>query len=704
MLLKRTHNHASDKAQSFCRSLRGVRVCLTDELASYLSPQDITDVRRACAFMMRAHAGQRRASGEPYAIHPLQVALILAQRRLDAATIVTALLHDVLEDTDVAAQQLRGMFGADVESLVRGVSQLSRLHIPSERERDAENFRRFLLAISDDIRVLLVKLADRLHNMRTLHFLSEDRQRRIAAETMDVHARLAERMGLRDIADEMDDRALEVLESDAIAAIRQRLDDMRERDGGHIETIIKHIEAILHKHGLHGRVEGREKAIHSIWQKLQNKERAFEKLSDIFAFRVIVADAKACYETLGAIHQSHRMVHGQLKDYISSPKPNGYRSLHTVVLGAYHRPIEIQIRSEQMHHEAEHGLAAHHCYKSGWHHDVKKDWLDSLLHISEKSTDADDFLRHTRLEMYRDQVFCFTPRGDMKVLPQGGTALDFAYSLHSDVGAHAIGAKVNGYERPLGYALSNGDRVEIECGDDVIIHEGWEHMAHTGKARSHILQALRNRTRDEFTDLGKRLWVALVGDASYVPSADELLQMKADDMPSLFWSLGSGKISLGHVMSCVKTGRAMDVVSLDGLRLGVSLHYGDCCYGMDGEEEMLAILRQNYGLMLHRRDCDVRDKKEVVRVRWRGEEGERHHVQLQCSLLHRRGSLAAMSQVISKSHGNIMNITTLHHTAERFHIVLSLELRDFAHQNLIMKRLEDLDEVCAVSAILVRGA
>lgn len=681
---------------------------LLKEAQGYLGENELSLIRKACAFALRAHRDQKRDSGERYATHPLAVALILAEMRLDKESIIAGLLHDVLEDTALGEELIKRHFGDGVAFLVRGVSKISHLQISSRDARAAENFRRFLLAATNDVRVLLIKLADRLHNMRTLHFVhDETRRRRIARETMNVHALLAERMGMNHISQEMDDLALHILDKDAFNAISRHLNHMRKKEGDHIAHIVTCLENSLAKISLDARVEGRQKSIHSIWRKLQDKDIPLESLPDIFAFRIIVSSREDCYHALGIIHQTYRAIHGTLKDYISVPKINGYRSLHTIVIGPYHRAIEIQIRDETMHQEAEYGMAAHRFYKSGQIDNKDSLWLKSLLSLSDDYKNTEHFLQNIRHEMHRENIFCFTPKGELVTLLKGASVLDFAYAIHTEIGGKCIGAKVNGQVRDVSTILENGDRVEIECGKKIIIHEGWEEIAHTGRARAHIRDYVRKSGRKEFIKLGSMLLRWMNNGKSIRLAKDHLMTLGAKDEKSALVALGEGLLSLGFVRQTLplekKSEKKTNAMPLEDLQAGIAIHHAPCCHPLP-HDEISGIMRQGFGLMIHTRECLARTKKKQsipfsIPLLWGAKQNE-HFLHLQCAIRHKRGSLASLSHAIFECGGNIANIRTLKKTGDRFHILLDVTLGNKHEGGRLIERVRALDVVLSVSSVV----
>ena len=481
---------------------------LVERVREYDPSADEEALNRAYVFAMKAHGSQVRASGDPYFSHPLEVAGILTDYRLDTASIVTALLHDTIEDTPATLEDIRGHFGDEVARLVDGVTKLTRIELGSEHTKQAENFRKLVLAMSEDIRVLVVKLADRLHNMRTLHHVADaEKRRRIALETMEIYAPLAERVGMQRMKDELEDLAFAQLNPDARDSIMARLSFLRTEGTNLVSRVIVELGKTLNKSAVSAKVTGREKSPYSIWRKMQRKNVGFELLADIMAFRILVDTPDDCYRALGAIHSAYPGVPGRFKDYISTPKPNGYRSLHTGVIGPERSRIEIQIRTSEFHEIAEHGVAAHWQFKQGAEKTDGRQyrWLRELLEILEHASGPEEFLEHTKLAMFQDQVFCFTPKGDLINLPSGATPVDFAYAVHSEVGDTCVGAKINGRIMPLRTLLQNGDQVEIITSRVQTPSPVWERFAVTARARARIRRFIRGKQREEYVELGLSL-------------------------------------------------------------------------------------------------------------------------------------------------------------------------------------------------------
>src|SRR5687767_6764642 len=511
---------------------------------------------------MKAHGAQKRASGDPYFSHPIEVAGILTDLKLDDQTIVTAILHDTIEDTLATPEEIQKLFGPDIARLVDGVTKLSKIEAQSENERAAENLRKFLLALSDDIRVLLVKLADRLHNMRTLHHVpDEDKRRRIAKETMDIYAPLAERIGMYEIMNEMQSLAFRELEPDAYASITRRLAQLHDAGGDLVSRIGLGLQLHLADHGLEADVMGREKHPFSIWKKMAERHISFEQLSDVMAFRVIVDGVDDCYRALGLIHERWPMVPGRYKDYVSTPKRNGYRSLHTSIIHDSKTRIEIQIRDKAMHAQAERGLAAHWAYKEGKPVDnIKVPWIEDLVEILDHADSPEELLEHTRMAMYQDRIFAFTPKGELIQLPKGATPVDFAYAVHTDLGDRTVGAKVNGRMVPLRTILENGDQVQILKSKAQEPQPQWLNFVVTGKARAAIRRYVRHKERDELIALGRKIYDEIVArlpaELDKEASKRALKKLKIENEAELMVAIARKRVRDESLMEALMPGSA----------------------------------------------------------------------------------------------------------------------------------------------------
>src|SRR6266705_4517770 len=489
-------------------------------------------LNRAYVYAMKAHGEQKRASGDPYFSHPLEVAAILTDLKLDDATIAAALLHDTIEDTTATRAEIDQMFGKDIGALVEGLTKLKKLELVTKEAKQAENLRKLLLAIADDVRVLLVKLADRLHNMRTLSHMPPDARRRTAEETLDIYAPLAGRMGMHEMREELEDLAFRELNPDAYGVVNQRLVALAERNVELIAEIEQQLARKLADRGIAAKVSGRQKRPYSVWRKMERKSVGFEQLSDIIGFRIVVERVEDCYRALGAVHMTWPVVPGRFKDYVSTPKQNDYRSIHTTVIGPGRQRVELQIRTRDMHEIAEYGIAAHALYKDGVgspsellsRESNAYGWLRHTIELLAEGSNPEEFLEHTKLELFHDQVFCFTPKGTLIALPRNATPIDFAYAVHTDVGNTAVGCKINGQIAPLVSELANGDEVEILTSKAQIAPPAaWESIVVTGKARAAIRRATRVAVRNQYAGLGRRIVERVFAQAKK-DYADEKLQ------------------------------------------------------------------------------------------------------------------------------------------------------------------------------------
>src|SRR5215218_367311 len=533
---------------------------LVERVRSYNPDTDEDLLNRAYVYAMKAHGSQTRASGDPYFSHPLEVAAILTGLKLDDATIVAALLHDTIEDTEATRAEIDNMFGHEIGALVEGLTKLKRLELVSREAKQAENLRKLLLAIADDVRVLLVKLADRLHNMRTLDFVPTESRRRIAEETLDIYAPLAGRMGMQEMREELEDLSFRSLDPEAYIVVMQRLDALAERNRNLIGEIESQLSKNLQKNGVVARVYGRRKQPFSIWTKMERKSVGFEQLSDIFGFRLVMTELESCYRALGVVHTTWPVVPGRFKDYISTPKQNDYRSIHTTVIGPGNQRVELQIRTEEMEQIAEFGIAAHAFYKDGVGSPtelLKREsnafaWLRHTIAVLSDGANPEEFLEHTKLELFHDQVFCFTPKEKLIALPRQANVIDFAYAVHTDVGNSAVGCKINGKFAPLSSELANGDEVEVLTSEaQSAPPSAWETLAVTGRARAAIRRATRTAVRDQYVGLGRRI-VERLFERAKIEYADDKLR---GALPRL------ARASIDDVMAAVGRGemKASDV-------------------------------------------------------------------------------------------------------------------------------------------------
>ena len=713
---------------------------LVERVKTYDPGADEEALNRAYVFAMQNHGSQIRDSGDPYFSHPIEVAGILTEYRLDAATIITALLHDIIEDTDVTLDRVQDLFGSNVARLVDGVTKLTRIELQSDRSRQAENFRKLFLAMSEDIRVLLVKLADRLHNMRTLHYIKKsEKRRRISLETMEIYAPLAERIGMQKFKVELEDKAFAELHPDARASVVTRLRYLEKQGGDLVARILDQLQATLGKGGVHASLSGREKTPFSIWMKMQRKDVAFEQLSDIMAFRVLVPSVEDCYRTLGLLHAAYPMVPGRFKDYISTPKPNGYKSLHTGLIGPERHRIEIQIRTQSMHDVAEMGVAAHWDYKQ-----KAKDrssslsqtdgrqyrWVRELLEILDHASSPEEFLEHTKLEMFQDQVFCFTPKGDLIALPGGSTPVDFAYAVHTQIGDTCVGAKVNGRIVPLRSLLANGDQVDIITSPKQTPNPEWERFVVSGKARARIRRYVRGQKREQHVELGRKILTQVFREYGYDVTekalSSVLKKFKAESTDDLRARVGEGVYTGRDVVTSVypalkdvdalesprpprKTGgqsgeqktAGKTAVGLRGLIPGMAVHFSRCCHPLPGDR-VVGIVTTGKGVTIHTIDCEQLENfsdqpERWIDLAWDKESHDMIYVaRVSVVISNKTGSLGELTTVIAKNGGNITNLKITGRHTDFFDILVDIDVRDAKHLVNIIAALRAATAIVSV--------
>ncbi|MDN4630170.1 bifunctional (p)ppGpp synthetase/guanosine-3',5'-bis(diphosphate) 3'-pyrophosphohydrolase [Sphingomonas sp. PsM26] len=690
---------------------------LVDRVLDYDPTANEALLNRAYVFSMQAHGSQKRANGDPYFSHPIEVAGILTDLHLDDETIATAILHDTIEDTVATPEEITRLFGANVARLVDGVTKLSKIEAQTENERAAENLRKFLLAMSDDIRVLLVKLADRLHNMRTLHFIKNpDKRKRIARETMDIYAPLAERIGMYEFMKEMQTLAFEQLEPEAYESIVRRLAQLKEGGGDRIAKIGSGLKLLLSRHGLEAELSGREKHPFSIWKKMAERHISFEQLSDIMAFRAIVPSEEACYEALGVIHRRWPMVPGRFKDYISTPKRNGYRSLHTTVIHADNTRVEIQIRTHEMHEEAELGLAAHWAYKQDKvRPDTQHSWITDLVEILDNAESPEELLEHTRMAMYQDRIFAFTPKGELHQLPKGATPIDFAYAVHTDLGDQAVGAKINGRVVPLRTTIDNGDQVQILRSKAQEPQPNWLNFAITGKARAAIRRHLRQKERTETQALGRKMYDELVSrlpaPLSSEAQAVALQRLKVVDEPALLEAIARRRITDAAVMEALMPGSAgteamrdlppqSSAISILGLTPGVAFDLAECCHPVPGDR-IVGLRRPEAGIEVHAIDCEIlsdADDADWVDLSW-GDESEGATGRISVEVKNEPGALGTIATIIGAQKANIVNLR-LDNRDTGFHTnTIDVEVHDVHHLMRVIGALRAADAVNGVARV-----
>ena len=716
---------------------------LVERVAKY-NPQVNEDLlNRAYVYAMQKHGAQTRASGDPYFSHPLEVAAILTDLKLDDASIAVALLHDTIEDTGATRAEIDQLFGPSIGKLVEGVTKLQRLELVSREAQQAENLRKLLLAVAEDIRVLLVKLADRLHNMRTIQFVREDKRARIAEETMEIYAPLAGRMGMQSMRDELEDLSFRVLNPEAYQTVARKLRDLAEKSGPLVDIIQSDLTSRLARNGIQAVIKGRQKRAYSIFSKMQRKSVGFEQLSDIFGFRVLVEEEADCYRALGVVHRAWPMVPGRFKDYISTPKQNEYRSIHTTIIGPRQQRVELQIRTKTMDEIAEYGIAAHPLYKDGIAADRDRlaaesgayAWLrQTVAHIAEGDA-PEEFLEHTKLELFQDQVFCFTPKGRLIALPRGATPIDFAYAVHTDVGDTCVGAKVNGRPTPLFQPLQNGDEVEIIRSKAQRAHAGWEAFAVTGKARAAIRRATRAQTRRQYSALGRHTLERKFeragkpfSDAALASVVSRLGFAEPDD---LLAAVGRGQVGSAAVLKAVYPDFRDERITVDApaeegwLSLGhPSLkfrlppldeangagHRLLSTRGSDGEipirfaadggavpgDRIVGIVTPGEGITIYPIHSPQLGKfdnepERWVDVRWdiSDASSERFPARIRVAALNEPGTLATIADVIGRTDANIDNVRMLGRGRDFTEMDIDVEVWNLKHLNRIIAGLNE---------------
>ncbi|MGU3574798.1 RelA/SpoT family protein [Brucellaceae bacterium C25G] len=725
-------------------------------------------LNKAYVYAMQKHGSQKRASGDPYFSHPLEVAAILTDMHLDEATIAIALLHDTIEDTDATRAEIDQLFGSEIGKLVEGLTKLKKLDLVSKKAVQAENLRKLLLAISDDVRVLLVKLADRLHNMRTLGVMREDKRLRIAEETMDIYAPLAGRMGMQDMREELEELAFRYINPEAWRAVTDRLAELLEKNRGILQKIESDLSELFAEKGIKASVKSRQKKPWSVFRKMETKALSFEQLSDIFGFRVVVDSIEDCYRALGVIHSTWSMVPGRFKDYISTPKQNDYRSIHTTIVGPSRQRVELQIRTRGMDDVAEYGVAAHSIYKdrgsgtdNNGGHSISKEtnayaWLRQTIETLSEGDNPEEFLEHTKLELFQDQVFCFTPKGRLIALPRGATPIDFAYAVHTDVGDSCVGAKVNGRIMPLMTKLQNGDEVEIIRSRAQVPPAAWESLVATGKARSAIRRATRSAVRKQYSGLGMRILERAFERAGKPFSKDILKpglpRLARKDVEDVLAAVGRGELTSSDVVKAVypdyqdtrvtnqtstKAGEKgwFNIQNATGMIFKVPEGGTDVetdnsskpgksalpIRGMNSDlpvrfapegavpgDRIVGILQPGAGITIYPIQSPALtaydDQPERwIDIRWDidGEMHERFPARILISTINSPGSLAEVAQIIAANDTNIHNLSMTRKAPDFTEMMVDVEVWDLKHLNRIISQLKD--SACVSSASRVNG-
>lgn len=691
---------------------------LAGEIANYLEPGQVNLVRRAYYYAEQAHDGQLRSSGEHYVTHPLAVATILADMHMDHQSLMAAMLHDVIEDTGIPKEALVGQFGESVANLVDGVSKLTQMKFGTKAEAQAENFQKMAMAMARDIRVILVKLADRLHNMRTLGALNAEKRRRIAKETLEIYAPIANRLGMNSIYAEFEDlgfKAMHPMRAERIASA------VKAARGNRKEIVNKIEESIVNcltREGMLGEVSGREKHLYSIYRKMRDKRKSFNEIMDVYAFRIVVDKADTCYRVLGAVHSLYKPIPGRFKDYIAIPKANGYQSLHTTLFGMHGVPIEIQIRTREMEELANKGIAAHWLYKSDGeekrnNHARARQWVQGLLELQKNAGNSLEFIENVKIDLFPDEVYVFSPKGRILELPKGATPVDFAYAIHTDIGSSCMACRVNRRMAPLSQLLESGATVEIITSPTARPSPSWLNFVVTGKARTHIRHALKQQQREESVTLGARLLekaldaqgakLADIEQSRIQALLDEYQQEELDD---LLESIGLGSRTAHLVARRLLTENAADFCSTAEAPLvihgteGMVLNYARCCTPIPGDP-IVGHLSAGKGMVVHRDNCknvaDIRNQPEkCIPLSWAKDIAGEFSVDLRIELAHQRGLIALLAATVSEANANIEKISVDERDGRMSIVQLSISLGDRVHLARVMRKLRNLAGVTRI--------
>lgn len=707
---------------------------LVAKIKSYNPKANDSLIQKAYIFAKTGHGNQKRHSGDPYFSHPLAVAEILTDLKVDDASIIAALLHDLVEDTEVTLDEVEKNFGEQVRHLVDGVTKLKKIESISTSERVAENFRKLTIAMSHDIRVLLIKLADRLHNMRTIFYMpSKEKKIKKARESLEIYAPLAARIGLNKIKDELQELSFEVLDPETRGFIIERLNELREEKKDYIEKIILSLSDKLKSEKVRFTISGREKTPYSIWLKMKNQNAGFHHLHDIMAFRIVVNNIAECYRVLGIINSSYNMIPNTFRDYISTPKENGYRSLHLAILGPFNKKIELQIRDKKMHEIAELGVAAHWTYKDKEKKSAKNvkkakeeteqyHWIRDLISLFENADRAGEVLEQNKLQMHKDEVFCFTPNGDIFNLPLGATAVDFAYAVHSAVGNNCVGAKINSVISPLRQKLENGDQVEIITAKNAKPSPNWLQFVATPKAKSSIKHFIRNEKFDEHRNLGRTILHKFFA-SKHLELNDAMIEknlnlFNAKNLDNLFVRIAEGVVTRQDVLAKLypnyqddskptailksndKRKKSEDALPIDGLVSGMAIHYGGCCNPIPGDA-IVGIINTGTGVTIHNQTCHnlkntALNPQRIIDVYWKDNVKNDHLYisRIRIVVENQAGSLADVTNIIARKHVNITNVRTTNRNVDYFEIVVEVEIKN-------VEQLEDVISALRISRKIV---
>ncbi|MBL6674635.1 MAG: bifunctional (p)ppGpp synthetase/guanosine-3',5'-bis(diphosphate) 3'-pyrophosphohydrolase [Alphaproteobacteria bacterium] len=693
-------------------------------LTSYLNEDEKKIIIKAINFSKIAHKDQTRKSGDPYIIHPIEVAKILTTINLDASAITAGLLHDTIEDTAISTEEITKMFGMQISELVEGLTKISKFDLKINKQKLGENYRKLILASSKDLRVILIKLADRLHNMRTINFIKDESKRiNISIETLEIFSPLAQRLGMKEWQDELEDLAFQSINPDARKSIIDRLNYLNSNDENIVDEIRYELKKNLISEDINCNIEGRIKSAFSIWNKIQNKNISFEQLSDIMAFRILTNSTRECYKCLGVIHRNYQYIPGRFKDFISSPKSNGYRALHTTVMGPKNKKIEIQFRSNAMNQIADFGVAAHWKYKdpkSIKEKDTKEyKWMHDLIDLMNNSLNQDELIENSKINVFNDEIYVFTPKGDLIELPINSTPIDFAYSIHSQIGDKCVGAKINEKLQPLKTILKNGDQIEIITSEDSQPSPMWERFAATSKVKSQIRRFFRSKKRDEYILFGKEILNSFFMKENYELNSSTLNKIKKEynvDEDYLYEMIGEGRLTAFAVLKKIypefnyKSSTKFELetknpIKLKGLTAGMSYHLAGCCSPLKGDT-IVGIVTAGIGVAVHTIDCDTLSSYSDHPERWLNiswdspsQSSILSNSRISVVLKNQPGSLGKITTIIAKNNGNISNINFTIRKNDFFEIIIDIEVRDANHLKNIIAALRLVSEVSSLERI-----
>ncbi len=696
---------------------------IIDKLLEKYSEEEIAIVNKAYVYSAKVHKGQTRLSGEPYLIHPITVAYILTEMNMDIPTIVTGILHDVVEDTHSTIEDIEKNFGKEIAILVDGVTKISKLQFSSFQEKMAENFRKLIVASTNDIRVIIVKLADRLHNMRTLQYMPREKQIRIAQETLEIYAPLANRLGISWMKAELEDLSLKYLKPKVYETIEKKIMEIKTEKDKYINEVIKILKRNLNYYNIDGKISGRLKHIYSIYKKIQKKNVDLSQIYDILAFRIIVKTVPECYQVLGIIHSIWKPVPGRFKDFIAMPKSNMYQSLHTTVIGPFGEFIEIQIRTEEMHKIAEQGIAAHWLYKEGKSTDDESfktfNWLRQVMELKDDIKDANQFFMSIKNEILSESVYVFTPEGDVIELPEGSTPIDFAYAIHSEVGNRCIGAKVNGVMVPLKYKLKNGDRIEILTSKNAKPNKDWLKFVKTTKARNKIRAWIKKENFDTNVEIGKTL-IEKELDKNKIAINDEIKEklekisedFNFKDIEYLYEAVGSGKITVNQVINRIippqekkklpppkkdKIDQTSHPIIIDG-ESNYMIRYAKCCNPLPGED-IVGYITIGRGITIHSKNCpniSKFDPDRIVDAKWSIDKDEKRVITLRIYGIDRKGLLMEMSNAITSVGLNIVRVNIKTTEDGRFRCYFDIEIMNNEQLQKVINKLNEIEGITSI--------